>query len=306
MRTLAATTLTTLALTSLVACGNGNETAADLGCGDGPEVEVTETGSEPLKELKLSPQQGDSIALDTEMDMSMSIRADGSTVPTGSIPTMTLGMAATVESVSDDEIEMSFDYDKVSVDGDDPTIERKLQTLVGTSGTITTDANGVYLDGDVQPAAGLDNDMQNVLVQVEEQFANLTAPLPGEAVGVGAEWEVTSPIELNGLEACNTYTYTLSELDGSEYALDIEIDQEMASGTVEQAGAEAKLIEGSTTGTGSTRGDLSMPLALTGTNEVDSSTSMEVEQGDDTQEIETDVGMKMTVTTRESSTGSES
>lgn len=305
MRTLAATALTTLALTSLVACGNDSKTAADLGCGDGPQIKITETGSKPLEKLELAPQEGESIELDTTMDMTVSVRADGSTVPTDSIPSMTLGMTATVESVTDDEIGMSFEYDKVSVEGDDQ-VESELEGLVGTTGTITTDTNGAYVDGTIEPAPGMDTQMEGVLEQFEQQLANLTVPLPDEAVGQGATWEVTTPVELNGLEACNSYTYELTERNGTEYELDVDIDQEMAPGPVDQDGVEAKLIEGSTQGSGTTQGNLSMPLTVTGTNEVESSTSMEVEQGDETQDLESDIGMSMTVEQRKASAKSES
>jgi len=170
MRTLAATALTTLALTSLVACGNDSKTAADLGCGDDPQIKITETGSKPLEKLELAPQEGESIELDTTMDMTVSVRADGSTVPTDSIPSMTLGMTATVESVTDDEIGMSFEYDKVSVDGDDQ-VESKLEGLIGTTGTITTDTTGAYVDGTIEPAPGMDTQMEGVLEQFEQHAA---------------------------------------------------------------------------------------------------------------------------------------
>lgn len=293
MRALAALTTTAMALAALTACGN-DASGSDVDCADAPEVTVTDTGSEPRTELRLSPKQGDTVELDMEMDMTMSVRADGSSVPTGDVPTITMGMAAQVESVTDDEIEMSFEYDTVDAGGD-PTVESTLRTIVGTSGTITTDANGVYVDGDIEPAPGMDPTMESTLQQLEQQFANVTVPLPGEAVGTGAVWEVETPIEVNGLETCNTYTYTLDQLDGSAYTLDVEMDQQMASGTIEQNGVEAELVEGSSSGTGTTSGNLDLPLAVSGTSSVDSSTTMEVDQGGDTQEIESDIGIDLTI-----------
>lgn len=289
-----ATAVVALILTSLTACGNGD----DIDCADAPEVTVRDTGDDPTERLQLSPREGDSVALDLRLDTGISLTADGSSVPTGSMPEVTLGMTVKVDRVSDDEIEMSFEYDKVGVDGDDPTVESTLGSLVGTSGTITTDANGVYLDGDVEAAAGMDPTMESMLQQLEQQLANMTVPLPTEAVGQGAVWEVESPIELNGLQACNTYTYTLGELDGSEYELDVEIDQEMEPGSVEQGGVEAELVEGSSSGSGTTRGNLEMPLGVTGDSEISSSSTMEVDQGGDSQEVETELTMSVTIDER--------
>lgn len=296
MRTLATVTTTALALAALTACGN-DSSGSEIDCAASPEVTVTDNGSEPRTELRLAPKQGDTVKLDMEMDMTMSMSADGSTVPTGDIPTLTMGMVSTIESVTDDEIEMSFEYDTVDAGGD-PTVESTLRTLIGTSGTITTDTNGVYIDGDIEPAPGMDPTMESTIQQLEQQFANMTVPLPDEAIGTGAVWDVETPVELNGLETCNTYTYTLDQLDGQAYTLDVEIDQQMASGTIEQNGVEAELVEGSSSGSGTTSGRLDLPLAVSGTSNLDSTSTMKVEQGDDEQEIETDIGIDLTISER--------
>ncbi|UYM05737.1 DUF6263 family protein [Solicola gregarius] len=298
MRALAAVTTTALALATLTACGGDASGEGSVDCADAPEVTVTDNGSSPRTELRLSPKQGDTVKLDLELDMDLSMEADGSSVPTGSVPTITMGMVATVESATDDEIEMSFEYDTVDAGGD-PTVESTLRTIIGTSGTITTDARGVYVDGDIEPAPGMDPTMESTLQQLEQQFANMTVPLPDVAIGQGAIWEVETPVEFNGLETCNTYTYTLDELDGAAYTLGVEIDQQMAPGTVEQNGVEAKLTEGSSSGSGTTHGNLDLPLAVSGTSDLDSATTMEVDQGGDTQEIKTDIGMNLTIAERE-------
>lgn len=291
----AATAVLALALTSLTACGGGS----DVDCAEDPKVTVNDAGSQPLKELRLSPSEGDSVELEMRMDTSMSVETDGTSAPTQSIPTITLGMVATVDRVSDDEIEMSVEYDEVDVDGGDAAVESTLASIVGTTATITTDTRGVFVDGDVDPAPGIDSTLESTLDQVEQQFASLTVPLPDEAVGPGAEWEVEAPFELNGLETCNTATYTLTELDGSAYELDVEVDQQMGAGTIEQNGVEAELVEGSSTGTSTTRGDLDLPLAVSVDSDVSSSTKLEVDQGDDTQEVDMSVDLSMMLDERE-------
>ncbi|UPK73666.1 DUF6263 family protein [Nocardioidaceae bacterium SCSIO 66511] len=298
MRASAFAATAALALTALTACTNAvGGGADDFDCAESPTVSVDDNGSGPKSELRFTPKEGDKLALDMDMDMSMSVRADGSSVPTGDIPTITMGMTTKIERVTDDEIETSFEYDKVDAGGD-PTVESTLQTLVGTSGSITTDLNGVYRDASIDPAPGLDPTMETTLEQLEQQLANMTVPLPDEPVGEGADWEVETPIELNGLRTCNTYKYTLDELDGSEYTLDVEINQQMAPGPIEQNGVEAELVDGSSAGGGTMSGSLELPLAVSGSTNVDSSTKMEVEQGDDSQEVESDVGVDVTINER--------
>ena len=54
---------------------------------------------------------------------------------------------------------------------------------------------------------------------VEEVFRELTPPLPEDAVGVGAKWEVTAPAQLQSIKMGPTPTYELVSLQGEQFKI---------------------------------------------------------------------------------------
>lgn len=293
------TTGVSLAAVFLAAAACGGDGSSDLAaasdCEGGPEVEVTDTGSAPRQPMELAPTVGDSVAMDMRIDMEIDAQVDGETAPMQPIPPMQVGMQVTVDDVSEDEVEMSFVYDQVRVDGD-PTVQDVLETIVDSSGTIVTTRNGVFVDGDFEAAPGMDPTMAAMVDQLEQQLADLTIPLPAEPVGPGAEWEVTSSLELSGVAFCNSYTYRLAEFDGNSYELETELEQRpVEGGVIETAGASIEVVDGSGHATGTISGSLSLPIAVSASLQADSDMEQSVEAGGDemTQEISTSIAMEL-------------
>jgi hypothetical protein len=281
-------------LLAATACGGDGDLADASECDGGPEVKVSDAGSEPRRMMELAPTVGDSVALDMRMDMEIDATVDGESAPTQPIPPIELGMRMTVEDVSEDEIELSFVYDQVHVD--DPTLQGTLSTIVDSSGTIVTTRNGAYVDGEFEAAPGMDPAMAATADQLEQQLADMTIPLPSEPVGTGAEWEVESSLELNGVAFCNSYTYRLVEFDGDSYKLETDMEQRPVEGSaVETAGATVEVVDGSGHATGTSSGSLSLPIAVTASVQADSDMEMSVEAGGDevTQEVSTSIAMEL-------------
>jgi hypothetical protein len=289
-------------LLASVACGdddassNGGSPTGTEECAASPEVTVTDAGSTPRRAMELAPTAGDSIALDLRLAMDIEARVDGQTAPTQPVPPMHLGMRMTVEDVQEDEITMSFVYDDARVEGGDPSMQSVLSSIVDSSGTLVTTRNGVFVDGEFEPAAGIDPSMAGTTEQLEQQMADLTIPLPSEPVGPDATWTVSNSLELNGIAFCNSYTYRLVEFDGDSYELETEFEQRPVGGTTETAGATVEVVDGVGHGTGSYSGSLSLPIAVTGSAEASSEMEMAVEQGgaESTQEVDTTVDIQLT------------
>lgn len=278
------------------ACGDDSGSLADPAeCAGTPEVSVNDAGAKPRRAMELSPTVGDSMALDMRMEMGIEASVDGETAPTQDVPPMHLGMLMTVEDVSEDEIEMSFVYDQARVEGGDPTLQDALSSIVDSSGTVVTTRKGVFVDGDFEAAPGLDPALAATTDQLERQMADLTIPFPDEPVGPGAEWEVASSVELNGLSFCNFYTYRLVEFDGDSYEMEADMEQKPAGGTTETQGATIELVDGSGNASGTYSGSLSRPIAVSGSVEATSDMEMSVSQGGDemTQEVGTTIEVEI-------------
>lgn len=290
---IAYTSIAALAL-ALAGCGD-NDSPSAASCSGPPEVTVKGAGSEPHKLMEMTPTVGDTKGLDVKMTMGLDVRVDGDTVPTGSVPPMSFGIEMTIDDVTDDQIEMSYVYDNVDVEGGDPSIQDMLDPLAGASGTLTTTRSGAFIDGNFT-ASGLDPTLSQMVDQLDQQMADMAIPLPEEPVGVGAEWEAVNSITINDITTCATTSYELTEFDGNEYELAVEVSQEVVPTTVDESGVTIEVVSGSGSATGRSKGSLSMPVAVEGTSDGTTSMKMKAEQGGQKfdQDMEVDVSMEMT------------
>lgn len=278
-------------LLGLTACGGDDDTSSADGCPSTPEVTVGNAGAEPRRLMELTPTVGDTQALDMEMTMSMDLTRDGEPAPTRPIPTMSIGMVFTVEDVTDDEVETSFVYDDVAAD--DPAVQSALESLTSVSGSSTTTRSGAFVDAELHTDS-LAQEPSQIVDQLEQQMADMVVPLPDEAVGVGAEWEVVRSVEADGIASCFTAVYELVEFDGDEYELAIDVTQEVLPTTIDDAGTEAEVVGGAGSTTGQITGSLSLPIAFSSTSETRSTVNMLVERAG--QEINQEVGTDIVIT----------
>jgi hypothetical protein len=73
--------------------------------------------------------------------------------------------------------------------------------------------------------AGARPEMAQVIQGMEQAMSQLSAPLPDEAVGKGASWQVQTKLSQNGVSLTQTATYSLTDLDGDALTLDVKIAQ---------------------------------------------------------------------------------
>ncbi|WP_116952645.1 DUF6263 family protein [Jiangella endophytica] len=278
---------------------SADEPVADVACADGPpEATVTGAGDEPRTLMELAPTAGDSAAVDMRMTMGTEISVDGQEQPSTPTPPMVMGMALTIDDVTDDEITMTVTYDRVEVEGGDPATQGLLDTMVGVTGTVTTTRSGAFVDG-AMDLTGLDPTLAATMQQLDSQLANLTVPLPTEPVGLGATWDVATAVDSQGFTFCNTFSYTLTSFDGDAYELAVEMVQQAEPTTIEQGGASVELVEASGSGSGTSAGRLSFPVALAGSSDTGTFIAMAAGDGTDEQTMELDMDIQMEISTRE-------
>jgi hypothetical protein len=75
---------------------------------------------------------------------------------------------------------------------------------------VVTD-RGITTKGKYNLPPNMDNATKKMLINIQNQLKNLSIPLPKNKVGIGAQWDVTTNLEVNGLNVTNVYTYTLTK-----------------------------------------------------------------------------------------------
>jgi hypothetical protein len=268
-------------------------------CGDGtPQVSVSDPGAEPRTLMELSPTVGDSVTLDMRVASTASISTDGGAPQSQAIPAMLMGFKATIDEVTDDQIAMSFVYDKAEFETDDPQFEGAMDAVIGLAGSITTTRSGVFVDGSID-TAGVDPMLAQSIAQLDAQLEQLTLPLPAEPVGGGAVWTTTTAVDVNGIVYCTATTYTLTEFDGDAYSLESEVTQEAEPTTLSDSTGTLEVIEGTGTGSGSSSGSLSFPITVNGTGTTSTHLEAALESGTEGGTLVTDISVELSISPRE-------
>ncbi|GAA5152246.1 hypothetical protein GCM10023340_32250 [Nocardioides marinquilinus] len=270
--------LTAVALFSLLAaCGDDVPEA-----GEDPTVEVEEAGADDGRisfELDLEEGYQERTVITTQQTLD----AAGQTID---VPPIEITQLSEVTGVDGDEITVEQTFEEVrALEGGDETtraaLESTLAQLRGTSGTLTFDRSGQVVDTDFELPDGVDPAIEQTFDQVLEQASSIGAVFPDEELGEGATWTLRSTLELNGIEVEQTATYTLESLQGEDYEVSVEIEQDYQEGDV--AGGSIKGGTGTTTGTITGTAGTLLPTSA----ELDGDTEVQAEQGGSEQTVST-------------------
>jgi len=223
----------------------------------------------------LHPKAGDKQTLVMTMKMGMAMKVGAMENPPMKLPGMTLTMDATVNSVSPEgdiasELVMT-DASIVDEPGVMPQVadamKSSLGNLKGLSGKAVTSDRGVNKGTEISLPSGADPQLQQAMDQMKDSFSTAATPLPEEAVGPGAKWEVRMPLKSQGINLNQTSTYELLSLEGETLKTRVTINQTAPKQKVQNPAMPAlkvDLMKMSGKGTGELSLNLSQLLPLTG------------------------------------------
>ena len=114
-----------------------------------------------------------------------------------------------------------------------------LKGAVGLRGTGLMSSRGFTKEADFEMPGGIDPMAVQHLESLKQSIKQLSAPLPKEPVGVGAEWRVDQIITMNGMMIKQTSTFKLTKIEGDRLQLDVKVKQTASAQTISPPGAPA-------------------------------------------------------------------
>jgi Family of unknown function (DUF6263) len=151
------------------------------------------------------------------MKMGMAISAGGMAEQPIKLPTMKLVMDMTVKEVGTNG---DIIYDVVTSDAsvtEEPDViaqvaeamKNAVAGMKGVGGTGTVTSRGISQGAEIKAPEGADPQVSQFVEQMKETMSRVALPLPEEAIGAGAKWEVKMPIKSQGITLSQTATYEL-------------------------------------------------------------------------------------------------
>ena len=232
-RTLAAGALLACAALALTSCGlfgsdgDGSDASQTTALAStsttstttpAPATDLLAPGAAPRRVLQLQLTPGvTTLALTTDIDVTQ--RTSGTTITVPS-PAVREVVTFTVGPVTDGTADVSFVIKSAAMvrantdltDAQVASVNQAYATLVGIRGTGQLDAQGHLTGFSYQSPATVAPEMRTYLDKVQDQFQDLTVPLPTEAVGVGARWRTTRTVVSSGVNIAQETTYTVTSL----------------------------------------------------------------------------------------------
>lgn len=260
------------ALTKSAEESNGAQASASSSKGAAADrdagMKMLSFGAEPRKLLRFHPQEGQKQSLQMTTKMAMTMRMDDTAMPQMTLPGINMAMDSTVTGISP-EGDISYDIviTDVGVKAEPGAMEAAaagirsaMAGLKGSTYSGVVSSRGITKSTDFKMPSAADPQIAEATAQMKESLSRVVSPFPEEPVGVGARWEVRSPIKSQGMTLDQTATYEIVSIEGDRLTTKCTIAQRAANQKIQNAampGASVNLIKMVGSGTATSTSDLS-------------------------------------------------
>lgn len=268
----------------------------------GPRVELMSAGAEPKRELRYVYKKGQKEKIDLTTRTKLGMTMMGKTVDAPATPPVSMIASLEVLGVdADGTAKRKLAVEKVKMtEPPDPSnpgakeLAEQLGNLEKLRGRDEVDSRGVVRAIKMEFAGSDDPQLKQIASSMEQNFGQLGAPFPEEAVGVGAKWRVKTRLEQLGFRLEQTATYKLVALDGDKGKLEITIAQTAPAGKLALPGIPPGAAADLESMKGNGTGDVAFELGRTvpfGTMETTADIKVKIDMAGQTQSTT----MKMTM-----------
>jgi hypothetical protein len=244
--------------------------AADrvLKVGGQPVVKLLEPGAEPRQDLSYALTKGTSQKMAMAMDMAVGVKMKGQAMPQMPMPRMVMTFDTNVtdkNGAGEFKIDSRLLGTAVEPNGGQQeqmakALRPALDGMKGLGMVYWCSPKGHVHDVKLDMPASMPAAAQQIMNGMSQSVESMVTPLPNDAVGVGARWQVISRLATGGADILQSAVYTLKARNGSKATLDVTLLQLSASDTIHTAqmpaGMNAKVKAFSSSGSGTSQIDL--------------------------------------------------
>lgn len=264
---------------------------------EAPKVKLLDPGAEPRKALRYAPAVGDRHIFTITMSMDQKAEMGGNPVPIPQSPPMMMVFDLNITEVrADGNVKYAMLMTKVDVDTKEETpqvqaMRESLKGIVGMSGTAVVTNRGETIEAEFKLPPGADPMMAAMMDSMKSSARQMSAPLPEEAVGKGAKWEVAMKVKTGGMTLDQTATMTLDEVTDDDFKLGMELVQKAGPQMVDGPMGKVEIVDITSKGKGTLAG--STRKIVPTKSEMMTNSVQEMKIGDQALKMDMKIGMKM-------------
>jgi hypothetical protein len=231
------------------------------------QLVVVARGSEPGRVLAYTFKAGQNKKFRIGMNATMSVLVNGQAMPAAPPQAYELtGTSSTKELRPDGSAlrETVFGSIRPTMPGAPPEVlaqfQQQASMFQGLRMVETMTPQGKVTDVELDAAAMMNPQAQQLLQSVKDGMSNTLLPLPSEPVGVGAIWEDRRALDTSGIKLTQIGTFKLVSLEGSRALIEVTVRQTAQPSVVSDPrlppGAKQEILSMNGEGTGTVRIDL--------------------------------------------------
>ena len=206
----------------------------------------------------------------TEMDLilKVKVREGERNQPGQSLPIMRIGMTIrTGKILADGSAETTYEFTNSKVIPNNPAEEQvagaiaaELQAIQGLTGKGIVAPNGLVKDLKYSMKSGSNSQLPKVFENIQHTMQQVATTLPEEPIGAGAQWELRSAVDADGIKLQQITRYTLVSVKGNILKLKVKLSQHANQQLIEKAGIPEGLILTLDSFKGEGSGDMTLDL----------------------------------------------
>lgn len=231
---------------------------------DAPTIKLVDAGKGAKKPLRFTAKPGMKRSLVTTMSMGMAMQMGGNAAPMQRIPPIQMVVDIKVTDVAangDIRYEFVLQQPKVLAAKNTPpmvvdAMKEASKGMAGLTGYAVVTNRGFTREADIAVPATANQQTRQLVDSLKQSMTQIAAPVPEEAVGVGATWETSTKITQNGLSIVQSAMNKLTSLKGNKATLAITLTQNATPQKITTGGMTVDLESYAATGSGNTQLDL--------------------------------------------------
>lgn len=251
-----------------------NKTAGLKSIPNQVSVKLLTAGTGPKQKLRYRFRAPETHRVAVTIAMSVGVSTKERSVPVQKMPDMQMDLTLQHRAVSPAGVlQYSFKLTRAALVGDGGGAMKQrfakvlgpaLEQLVGLTGGGEVTPAGESKEAALKLPASIPGPARKALQSLQEQIQQLATRLPTQAVGLGAQWEVSMPLSRATVRMGQLTKYTLVKRQGTQATFDLELvqyapQQELKSSHIPR-GAKALLHSLNSSGKGQLEVDLTRPV----------------------------------------------
>ena len=271
-----------------------------------PQLELIDRGSFPRQRLLFTPtvfNQKEILTMTMDMDMVITVEGEGTQLI--DMPAIEMTIETEITSIdANGDIHVNALYSGMDVVAE-PKVSPELvenlrsaiQTIVGLKISFISDPQGKIKAQNFVLPDTIEPNIKQMFEQITSSLSELSAPMPSEAVGIGAQWRVFANPSINDIQMNHTVLYELVNIEENVITLDTSIEQQGEPQSIEMPRLPANTTLNLTNSYGQGQGRVTMNLTkmmpILANLSMDSNTEMQMQITENGQVEARNVKMKM-------------